>query len=59
MMGVMFHWGGVGSHYKGHRSGFVPLKWITKSASWYNDDPLFSAKTGINLGHIFKFLKLA
>ena len=25
-----------------------------KVASWYNDDPLFSAKTGINMGHIFK-----
>ena len=32
----------------------VPLKWVSKSASWYNDDPLFSAKTGINMGHIFK-----
>ena len=27
-----------------------------KSASWYNDDPLLSAKTGINMGHIFKIL---
>ena len=26
----------------------------TKSASWYDDDPLFSAKAGINMGHIFK-----
>ena len=36
----------------------MPLKWVAKSASWYNDDPLFSAKSGINMGHIFKiFLK--
>ena len=34
----------------------VPLKWVSKSASWYNYDPLFSAKTGINMGHIFKIL---
>ena len=33
-------------------SGDVPLKRVSKSAS--NDDPLFSAKTGINMGHIFK-----
>ena len=36
-------------------SGDVPLKWVSKSASWYNDGPLFSAKTGINMGNIFKF----
>ena len=35
-------------------SGDMPLKGVAKSASWYNDDPLFSAKTGINMGHIFK-----
>ena len=35
--------GGGGSKYKG-LSGDVPLKWVSKSASWYNDDPLFSAK---------------
>ena len=32
----------------------VLLKWVAKLASWYDDDPLFSAKTGINIGHIFK-----
>ena len=37
----------------GGLSGDVPLKWVSKSASWYNDDP-FSAKTGINMDHIFK-----
>ena len=32
---------------------------VSKSA-WYNDDPIFSAKTGINMGHIFKnYIKLA
>ena len=30
------------------------IEWVSKSASWYNDDPLFSAKTGIDMGHIFK-----
>ena len=34
----------------------MPLKWVSKSASWYNNDPLFSAKIGINVGHIFKIL---
>ena len=42
------------AYYKG-LSGNVPLKWVSKSASWYNDDTLlFSAKTGIKIGHIFK-----
>ena len=36
------------------KSADVPLKWVSKSASWYNYDPLFSAKTGINMGHISK-----
>ena len=29
----------------------MPLKWVPKSASWYNDEPLFSgsAKTVINM----------
>ena len=36
-------------------SGDEPLKWVAKSASLYNDDPLFSAKTGINMGIIFSF----
>ena len=35
-----------GSQYKG-LSGDVPLKWVAKSASWHNDDFIFSAKTGI------------
>ena len=39
-----------GSQYKG-LSGNVPMKWVAKSASW-NDDPLFSAKTGVKMGHI-------
>ena len=45
--------GGGGSWYKG-LSRDVLLKWVAKSASWYNNDPLFSARTGINMGHIFK-----
>ena len=47
---------GRGSYYKG-LSGDVPLKWVSKSASWYNNDPLFSAKTGINMGHIFRIFQ--
>ena len=31
---------------------------VSKSGSWYNDDPLFSAKIGINMGHIFKIFNL-
>ena len=27
-----------------------------KLASWYNDDPLLRAKTGIKMGHIFKIV---
>ena len=45
--------GGGDSQYKG-LSWNVPLQWVTKSVSWYKDDPLFSAKTGINMGPIFK-----
>ena len=43
----------VGSKYK-DLFGVVLLKWVSKSTSWYNDNPLFDAKTGINMGHIFK-----
>ena len=25
-----------------------------KIRPWYNDDPLFSAEIGVNMGHIFK-----
>ena len=39
-------------------SGDVPLKWVSKLASWYNDDPLFSEKTGMNMGYIFEFSKI-
>ena len=36
----------------------VLLKWVAKSASWYNNDPLFSAKTDINILLYFqKFIK--
>ena len=37
--------------------GRAAEKWVSKSASWYNDNPLFCAKTGINIGHIFKISK--
>ena len=46
-----------GSLYK-CLSGDMPLKWVSKSAAWYNDDPLLSATTGINMGHIFKISKI-
>ena len=51
---------GGGSWYKGHSEN-VLLKWITKSSTLYNNnnDPLLSAKAGINMCHVFKdFLKL-
>ena len=32
----------------------VPLKLVPKSSSWYNNDPLFNAEPGINMGHIYK-----
>ena len=41
-----------GSQYKG-LSRDMPLKWVSKSAFRYNNDPLFNAKTGINMGHVF------
>ena len=45
---------GGGSLYKG-LSGDVPLKWVSKSASWYETlFSMFSAKTGISMGHIFE-----
>ena len=39
-------------------SGDVPLKWVAKSVSWYNDDPLCSAKTGKHGSYFQNFLKL-
>ena len=48
---------GRGCSYCKGVSGDVLLKWVPKSASWYNNDPfLFSAKADISLGHIFKIL---
>ena len=44
------------SQYKG-LSRDMWQKWVPKSASWFNDDPLFNAKTGINMGHIFKIVQ--
>ena len=40
--------------------GDVPVKWVSKSASWYNDhDPLFSANWYKHGSYFENFLKLA
>ena len=39
------------------RAGYATLKKVAKSASWYNDEPLFSVKSGVlNIGlrHFYK-----
>ena len=56
-MQPMHVWPGPeGSYYQ---SGFVPLKRVAKSASWYNYDPYFSCKIGMwSLFKIFSNLSL-
>ena len=58
-------WAGHSSDKRSNPVGFLVQKFIRgraagmgrKTASLYKDDPLFSAKTSINMGHIFIFLK--
>ena len=53
------------THQEGALSGGFLVQWsiwgraaeMGRKISLYNDDPLFSAKTGINMGHIFTIFK--
>ena len=58
-------WAGHSSDKRSDPGGFLVQKFIRgraagiarKTASLYKDGPLVSAKTRINMGHIFNFVK--